>query len=176
MLKFLEDRPEDSSPKRSPKKYRPEMCFGNSYESPEEFQTPHTIYEKSSYVNPFLPFEQKRAHCIIRERRTTVLDPLWRRKTNLSLVEVRTALCRNRRSLPTLRSTPQTAGTCSLSTSSSRLSRRGSTSPRESSRTSSKKTITTNPWGPCRASSEPVTGSRPGNSQCGSNLPPNGIR
>lgn len=34
MLKFLDDRPEDRSPKKSPIKYQPEMCYGNSYESP----------------------------------------------------------------------------------------------------------------------------------------------
>ncbi len=56
MLKFLDDRPEDKSPKKSPIKYHPEMCYGNSFESPKEFQTPHTIFYRRSYINPFLKF------------------------------------------------------------------------------------------------------------------------
>ena len=36
------------------------MCFGNSYETPTEFQTPFTIYHRPSYINPFLKFEEKR--------------------------------------------------------------------------------------------------------------------
>lgn len=35
MLKFLQDRPEDASPPRSPIKYQPNMCYGNSYETPQ---------------------------------------------------------------------------------------------------------------------------------------------
>jgi len=87
MLKFLEDRPEDKSPKRSPIKYRPEMCFGNSYESPKEFQTPHTIFHNTSYVNPFLPYESKRARAVsVKDKHS--LEPIWTHKTNLSMVEV----------------------------------------------------------------------------------------
>jgi hypothetical protein len=61
MLKFLENREEDRSPKRSPIKYRPEMCYGNSFEAPHEFQTTSTIFHHKTYLNPFLKFEKTRS-------------------------------------------------------------------------------------------------------------------
>lgn len=60
MLKFLENREEDRSPKRSPIKYQPEMCYGNSIEAPQEFQTPNTIFHAKTYLNPFVKFEKTR--------------------------------------------------------------------------------------------------------------------
>ena len=87
MLKFLHGRPEDQSPKRSPIKYKPEMCYGNSYESPPEFQTDSTIFYRPSYVNPFLPFEANRAKEIKRNTSHSI-RPEWTRKTNLTMIEV----------------------------------------------------------------------------------------
>lgn len=60
MLKFLDNREEDRSPKRSPIKYMPEMCYGNSIEAPQEFQTPSTIFHAKTYLNPFLKLEKAR--------------------------------------------------------------------------------------------------------------------
>ncbi len=56
MLQFISNK--NDPPKKSPLKYRPEMVYGHSYESPREFQGPHSIFLKSSYPNPFLFFEQ----------------------------------------------------------------------------------------------------------------------
>ena len=96
MLKFLENRPEEQSPPRSPIKYQPEMCYGNSFESPAEFQTPHTIFKSSTYVNPYLRFEKRRAKHISEDRRDS-LEPAWTRKDNLTLIEVGFGSCRSRR-------------------------------------------------------------------------------
>ena len=61
------------------------MCYGNSYESPQEFQTKSTVFYKKSYMSPFLPFEQRRtAHM----RTTDGIRPSWTRKVDLSMVEV----------------------------------------------------------------------------------------
>jgi hypothetical protein len=51
MLKFLDGRNES---KKSPIKFKPEMVYGISVESPSSFQTPYTLVNSSTYVNPYL--------------------------------------------------------------------------------------------------------------------------
>jgi hypothetical protein len=82
MLKFLEGREEAV---RSPIKYVPEMAYGNSFESPPEFQTSSTIFYRRSYINPFLKFEPSRAQKLPPSA-TASVQPQWTQKQNLGLV------------------------------------------------------------------------------------------
>lgn len=53
MLKFLDNRTHEKA-KKSPIKYKPEMVYGISVESPSSFQTPYTLVHSETYVNPYL--------------------------------------------------------------------------------------------------------------------------
>jgi hypothetical protein len=55
MLKFLDNRTHEV-PRKSPKKFKPEMLYGISLEAPVEFQHPQTIVKSDTYVNPYLFF------------------------------------------------------------------------------------------------------------------------
>jgi hypothetical protein len=59
MLKFLDNRTHEKQ-KKSPIKYKPEMVYGISAESPTSFQTPYTIVSSQTYINPYLDFEKNR--------------------------------------------------------------------------------------------------------------------
>jgi hypothetical protein len=53
MLKFLDGRSHEK-PKKSPIKFKPAMVYGISVESPSNFQTPYTLINSETYINPYL--------------------------------------------------------------------------------------------------------------------------
>lgn len=63
------------------------MAYGISVEAPALFQTPYTIVNTETYINPYIPFEQSREDRIPISK-TTMIQPLWTKKTNLTTVEV----------------------------------------------------------------------------------------
>jgi hypothetical protein len=84
MLKFLDNRTHEK-PSKSPKKYHPEFLYGNSYESPQEFQTASTLFYKPSYVNPYLNYEEKRL-AKLPSNSLSMIEPNWTRKLDLQSV------------------------------------------------------------------------------------------
>lgn len=67
MLKFLDDRSAEV-PYRSPKRYSPGMIYGISCEAPAEFQHPHSILFRKSYMNPYLELEPQRKALLEKEQ------------------------------------------------------------------------------------------------------------
>lgn len=63
------------------------MIYGISAEAPHEFQTPHTIIHKKTYVSPYLKFERDRSSLMNQDQVRNV-EPDWTNKVNLQLVEV----------------------------------------------------------------------------------------
>jgi hypothetical protein len=151
------------------------MAYGNSYESPTEFQTPHTIYHRTSYLNPFLPYEQKRAKAISVKDKSAI-EPLWTQKTNLTMIEVLSFQCRNTKYSHNPKLSLQPVDICNLFTGSSNLTLSGSCSQEDSSLTLSRKIITTNRWDPCKESKGVTSASKLGKHQCGSSRLPREIR
>lgn len=82
MLKFLEKSP-NSHEQRTPLRYHPEKTYGNSFESPSQFQTKFTIINDNSYFNPFLKYDQS-AQYTSSGRHCRSVDPRWAHKINLS--------------------------------------------------------------------------------------------
>ena len=86
MLKFLDNRPAEV-PYRSPKRYAPEMIYGISCEALPEFQHPHTIVFRKSYMNPYLELEPQRK-AIIEKEKLAKLNPRQFVKHNPIYAEV----------------------------------------------------------------------------------------
>lgn len=81
MFLFLEKS--TSQKQRTPIKYHPEKTFGNSYESPSEFQGKYSIVNDQSYYNPFLKYGSN-AECLSARRESRSVDPKWTHKVNFS--------------------------------------------------------------------------------------------
>lgn len=56
MLKFLDNKSSNQGQARQLIQYKPEVVYGNSYEVPSYFENRYSIFNKLSYVNPYIPF------------------------------------------------------------------------------------------------------------------------